>query len=185
IWGTWDKRWQPYRCHGANACHVTHIHFSFGWAGAERKTSYWTGKVSPVLPPDYPVFTHGNRRVIVRGKAGSVTPIWQVKGGAKYDVTATGVWRHSRARHGRADASCVGGKHGWTPGSGVAIRLAAPSTTASRWQPTTDTGKGCNVKTHTYRLHLAPSHNSAVTIELPDRKLSNNSGAVTLRFERV
>jgi len=54
MWGTWDKRWEPYSCHGVTACHVDHMHFSFGWAGAEAKTSWFTGKVSPVVgyPPN-------------------------------------------------------------------------------------------------------------------------------------
>jgi hypothetical protein len=187
IWGTWSKHWEPYRCRGANACHVTHIHFSFGWAGAERKTSYWTGKVSPVLPPDYPVFAKGHRTITVRGKVGAAAPIWQLKGGAKYDVTATGVWRHSKAKHGKADALCVDSKQGWAPlaSGGVKIDLSAPSASRSRWHPLTDTGKGCNLKTHTYRLRLAPSHNSAVRVRLPGAKLSNNSGSITLRFVRA
>jgi hypothetical protein len=55
MWGAWDQRWQPYACHGATACHVDHMHFSFGWAGAEAKTSWFSGKVSPVVgyPPHH------------------------------------------------------------------------------------------------------------------------------------
>ena len=36
--------WHPYT--GADA-HNTHVHFSFGWAGAQGRTSYWTGQVAP------------------------------------------------------------------------------------------------------------------------------------------
>jgi hypothetical protein len=49
----WDARiwsahrigdgWQPYS--GEND-HTSHIHFSFDWAGAEKRTSWWTGKVA-------------------------------------------------------------------------------------------------------------------------------------------
>ena len=55
IWGTWDRRWEPYSCHGVTACHVDHMHFSFGWAGAEAKTSWFSGRVSPVVgyPPHH------------------------------------------------------------------------------------------------------------------------------------
>ena len=35
--------WRPYT--GANP-HTDHVHFSFGWAGAMRRTSFWTGKVA-------------------------------------------------------------------------------------------------------------------------------------------
>lgn len=49
IWGSWDQRWEPYSCSGATACHVDHMHFSFGWAGAEERTSWFSGQVSPAV----------------------------------------------------------------------------------------------------------------------------------------
>ncbi len=47
IWGAYrpSDGWRPYT--GANE-HTDHIHFSFSWAGAEKHTSWWTGKVSAV-----------------------------------------------------------------------------------------------------------------------------------------
>jgi peptidoglycan hydrolase-like protein with peptidoglycan-binding domain len=46
IWGSYyaDKGWRPYS--GASE-HTDHIHFSFSWAGAMARTSWWTGKVAP------------------------------------------------------------------------------------------------------------------------------------------
>jgi hypothetical protein len=40
-----DDGWQGY--HGESD-HTSHIHFSFDWAGAEKRTSWWTGKVAPM-----------------------------------------------------------------------------------------------------------------------------------------
>lgn len=50
IWGSYaaDAGWKPYS--GADP-HTGHVHLSFGWAGALGLTSYWTGVVSPVVPP--------------------------------------------------------------------------------------------------------------------------------------
>jgi hypothetical protein len=47
IWGIYeaDKGWRHY---GGPDPHYSHIHFSFGWAGAERRTSWWTGQVAPI-----------------------------------------------------------------------------------------------------------------------------------------
>jgi hypothetical protein len=47
IWSTSQAGagWRPYT--GPDP-HTGHVHFSFGWAGAMAKTSYWTGKVAPV-----------------------------------------------------------------------------------------------------------------------------------------
>ena len=45
IWGSAHAKdgWRPYT--GAHP-HTDHVHFSFGWAGAMRRTSFWTGKVA-------------------------------------------------------------------------------------------------------------------------------------------
>jgi hypothetical protein len=48
IWSSYNAGtgWRPYT--GADP-HVSHMHISLSWAGAQKKTSYWTGAVSPVL----------------------------------------------------------------------------------------------------------------------------------------
>jgi LysM repeat protein len=47
IWATYQRQdgWRPY--HGPDN-HTSHIHFSFSWAGAEKRTSWWTGVVAPI-----------------------------------------------------------------------------------------------------------------------------------------
>jgi hypothetical protein len=46
IWKVYDSRgWQPY--HGASP-HTDHVHFSFGWNGAKKVTSYWDRTVAPI-----------------------------------------------------------------------------------------------------------------------------------------
>jgi len=47
IWKAYqpEKGWQPYS--GASP-HTDHVHFSFGWNGAKKATSWWTGKVAPI-----------------------------------------------------------------------------------------------------------------------------------------
>jgi hypothetical protein len=40
-----DQGWLAY--HGEND-HTSHIHFSFDWSGAQKRTSWWTGKVAPM-----------------------------------------------------------------------------------------------------------------------------------------
>ncbi|MDT7572449.1 MAG: hypothetical protein QOE05_2623 [Actinomycetota bacterium] len=48
IWSSYNSGagWRPYT--GADP-HTSHMHISLSWAGALKKTSYWTGAVSPVL----------------------------------------------------------------------------------------------------------------------------------------
>jgi len=40
-----EAGWRPYPCNAGAShddCHVRHVHFSFGWPGALRQTSWWT-----------------------------------------------------------------------------------------------------------------------------------------------
>jgi hypothetical protein len=48
IWSSYNAGagWRPYT--GPDP-HTGHMHISLSWAGAQKKTSYWTGAVSPVL----------------------------------------------------------------------------------------------------------------------------------------
>lgn len=48
VWKSYQaaKGWQPYS--GASP-HTDHVHLSFSWAGALGETSYWTGRVAPVM----------------------------------------------------------------------------------------------------------------------------------------
>jgi hypothetical protein len=47
IWGAYapERGWAPY--HGVDP-HTSHVHFSFGWDGAMKRTSWWTGKATTV-----------------------------------------------------------------------------------------------------------------------------------------
>ena len=60
IWGSYSAAsgWRKYT--GANS-HRDHVHISFTWAGARKKTSFWTGKVGNVQaappPSSYPTPT--------------------------------------------------------------------------------------------------------------------------------
>ena len=53
-----DLGWQPYE--GANP-HTGHVHFSFGWAGALGRTSFFSKHVAPpVMAPALPSFSPGS-----------------------------------------------------------------------------------------------------------------------------
>jgi hypothetical protein len=53
VWNAWApaKGWQPYT--GASP-HTDHIHFSFSWDGALKRTSWWTGGVPTTGPSPVP-----------------------------------------------------------------------------------------------------------------------------------
>jgi hypothetical protein len=47
IWGAYNAS-QGWRAYTGSNPHTDHVHFSFAWAGANKQTSYWTGKVANV-----------------------------------------------------------------------------------------------------------------------------------------
>jgi hypothetical protein len=47
IWSTY-RRAEGWRAYDGPDPHTSHIHFSFGWAGAMQRTSWWTGAVAPI-----------------------------------------------------------------------------------------------------------------------------------------
>ena len=51
------KRCSSYGSAYKTTCHRDHIHFSFSWNGAWKKTSFFTGSVSCPTPPTQPAFT--------------------------------------------------------------------------------------------------------------------------------
>ena len=189
IWGDWDQKWDPYPCSGATACHVNHIHFSFGWAGAEKKTSFWTGKVSPVVEPPLPRFTSmtGHKTLRTYAKTGSVEAMWLFKGGDTYRVLASGVWHHGKSVNAVSDPRCTKTSTGWVPnqGGGVGVSGDQLQDWGQQWVPTRDSGNGCNTATHTYRLVLNPSASTTVIASLQDGSRGNDSGSVRFRFTRT
>lgn len=182
IWRAYSGTWGSYPCSGVTDCHKDHVHFSFGWAGALKKTSYWTGDVSPVVPPPIPVFTSvdGEYATKVKAKAGEVWGKLALAGGLAYQVQVSGVWGYGTKDHQQADAACRQNKDGtWTP-----ERLFRAS---GLWRltPTTDTGGGCNTVDHTYIGSLAPQLTDAISFAITEGSPKNNSGALNVSIRRA
>ncbi|MCU1375593.1 MAG: hypothetical protein JWO68_2879 [Actinomycetia bacterium] len=69
IWSAYraDEGWRPY--HGASA-HTDHVHISLSWAGAQARTSFWSGNVVEVLLASAPSeLTRAVRTASGAGKA--------------------------------------------------------------------------------------------------------------------
>lgn len=126
IWHAGSSTWKTYT--GSDP-HTNHVHISLGWAGALKKTSYWTGVVSPVLgangrplpvvqppppppPPPIlpPVLPPGTSDVLetltVPATAAELTTsVMQLEAGKRYLLIATGTY-HYAAGSLPADAEC-------------------------------------------------------------------------------
>ena len=65
IWGVYapERGWAPYT---GSVPHTDHVHFSFSWDGAMKRTSWWTGRANPAADL-------GPCRVFV----GQYAPLWR------------------------------------------------------------------------------------------------------------
>ncbi|HWA65059.1 MAG TPA: hypothetical protein VG899_01645 [Mycobacteriales bacterium] len=184
IWGSWDQRWEPYPCFGVTDCHVNHIHFSFGWAGAREKTSFWTGTVSGVMEPPLPKLAVGaSKRLVVTASAASATAHWLLSRNATYRLTARGLWHAGGVA---ADAVCSHTDQGWQPRrSGLQLSGDQLQLWGESWQPVDDDGSGCDTVTHAYRLDLRTPSSSTVSVDLAGAGKNSDSGDVVVRIVRL
>ncbi|MFL1900586.1 hypothetical protein OG288_16310 [Streptomyces tauricus] len=82
-----DAGWTPYT---GDSPHTDHVHFSFGWAGARRETTWWTGRgtAAPQVGIGIPsVVDHGSGMVVsgVDG-TGDVAHRWQNQAGGAWSA---------------------------------------------------------------------------------------------------
>jgi hypothetical protein len=125
--------WRKYT--GADP-HTNHVHISFTWAGARKKTSFWTGKVGNVgssptptpPPPTTPKPPTGDttaprpeplpgtvlppgadlvdETVTLPGTSAGVLTTGALTAGQAYVVEASGTWRWGKQATKLADAEC-------------------------------------------------------------------------------
>jgi hypothetical protein len=193
IWGVWSQKWEPYACSGETACHQNHVHFSFDWSGARKRTSFWTGKAvldpSAVAPYVYTA-TSWVQTSFVSAKSLAMTTPYQLKAGLRYLFTVSGTYHYASGTTQLADAECSQTTKGWSalaPGD-------ASSTTGNLdlwvnshrwWNPTTNTGGGCNTKTHTYTRVLTFPATGYVQLALHDAMNIGRSGSLTVTVTRL
>jgi hypothetical protein len=193
IWGAWSQKWEPYACSDETSCHQNHVHFSFDWSGALKKTSFWTGVASTPMAPPHPVFTSLVSTEVVRVPATSngVSTGFAVKAGLTYRLTVTGVYHYRPAGAAGADAECS------RSSADPVWRSLAPGDTSiwtgnrdlvvdgnrSVWRATT--GRGCNTATHTYTMTFVPTATAPLTFAIGDPTHGDDSGVLTVTVARV
>jgi hypothetical protein len=175
IWGTWSQSWQPYSCSGVTACHKDHMHLSFDWSGAEKKTSFWTGTVSDPMPP--PLLSlralHRPQTVTVEARDPDPDPIYRLVAGGRYRFIVTGVYHYGDRRRHKADAECST-RDGTTwvkqPPDAPAGIYDLSAIGRSRWRAVGESTGGCS-STHTYRRTVTVERRTplALVIDNPDR----------------
>jgi hypothetical protein len=195
IWGAWSQKWEPYACSGETACHQNHVHFSFDWSGALKRTSFWTGVVSAPMDPPHPLYTSltTKRIVSVPATSNGVTTWFAVKAGMTYRLTASGVYYYRLAKADAADAECSASSADPTwralaPGETsptTGLRDLIVNGTLSGWRASVATGGGCNTATHTYTMTIVVTTSAPLQFVINDAGRSDDSGALTVTVARV
>jgi hypothetical protein len=195
IWGTWSQKWEPYACSGETACHQNHVHFSFDWSGAMKRTSFWTGVVSQPMPAPHPLFTSLTTKPVVTVPATSsgVTTWFAVKAGLKYRLIVTGTYSYRPVRGDTADAECsksyAGPQwHALAPGetsTTTGLRDLVVNATSSAWRASVATGGGCNTWNHTYTATIAPTTSAPLVLAINDPDRADDTGALTVTVARI
>ncbi|MBV9098119.1 MAG: hypothetical protein JO079_08675 [Frankiaceae bacterium] len=195
IWGAWSQKWEPYSCSGETGCHQNHVHFSFDWSGALKKTSFWTGVVSSPMAPPHPLFTSltTTQTVKVPATSDGVTTWFSLKAGLRYRVTVSGIYHYRQVRGYSADAECSStyASPQWSalapgetsPATGL-LRLAVNGT-PSGWRAVVPSGGGCNTSNHTYTGTLAPTTSGPITLAVNDPDRYDDTGALTVTVVRL
>ncbi|HUR75683.1 MAG TPA: hypothetical protein VMZ00_15485 [Sporichthya sp.] len=182
MWRSYSGEWGPYSCSGTTSCHQDHIHFSFGWAGAYKKTSFWTGTVAQPMGPPLPLFDSLTSpwRVPVNANQGQKWGAKTLGGGLLYTVTAAGTWKYGTQELHRADAACRMNKNGeWVRDPSLRV------TGVWNLVPTVPSLTGCNTVNHTYLATLTPTFTDAVSFAISDAKPGDNSGVLDVTIRRV
>jgi hypothetical protein len=195
IWGTWSQKWEPYACSDETSCHQNHVHFSFDWSGALKKTSFWTGVVSQPMDPPHPLYTSltTKRIVTVGATTTGVTTWFAVKAGMTYRLTVTGTYHYRQVIADAADAECSASStdpvwHALAPGETSAttgVRDLIVNTTLSGWRAAVATGGGCNTATHTYTMTIVAATSAPLQFAINDAGRTDDSGALTVTVARV
>ncbi len=182
MWRSYSGEWGPYSCSGKTSCHQDHVHFSFGWAGAYKKTSFWTGNVASEMGPPLPLYDSLTKpwRFKVKANQGQKYGGKLLGNGLLYTVTASGTWRYGPKDFQVADAACQKTKSGqWVRKEGLRL--------SNVWNltPTVPSLNGCNTVNHTYTATLTPRGTDAIRYSLTDGTPKNNSGAVDVTIRRI
>ena len=193
IWGAWDSKWEPYSCSGRTACHQNHMHISLDWSGAMKKTSFWTGKVRPPMPPPLQPITklHTPVTQTVSPRDAAPQPVYKLVAGARYRVSVLGTYNFDGVRHHRADATC-------STTDGKTWSRALPETVTDvtgaldlsvngqhNWHPTGTVAQGCSAE-HTYRMSVTiGSKAQPLAMVLDDPNQWRAAGQLTVTVERI
>jgi len=190
-WG--GSGWSAYRCHGYTACHRNHVHFSFGWAGALARTSFWSGRVAPVIPPPARVLADSRlpKTLTVDPRTDITWTPWALTKGHTYRVVVTGTYQRTANPATVTDAECTLHSDGsWQPWPqfGVPTLLTKYDVTVNGqadWTTTDGSGQACDPITHTYSVTVTPRRTDRLRFAVRELVRTDDIGTLRVRIEKA
>ena len=193
LWGSYRPQdgWRLMSDRGSDTQnHKDHVHFSFSWDGARKKTSFWHAPAysgQPPLPAVLSVY-----KTTYNTQKGTVEYPYTLVAGRRYLVFAKHAYLYATQGAARfaADPECSQSLTkawsslnlvDWLTHSDTYLDLKVNG--QSTWMPTISTGGGCNLKDHTYAMVIAPSKTQKLNLRTVDviRKDNRGSMAVEVR----
>src|SRR3954447_12320369 len=199
IWNAGEDHWDPYACSGTTGCHKDHVHFSFSWAGALAKTSYWSGHVTTYVAPPIAVLDDATlpASVTVPGnQTDNIYTPFKLSSGHKYRLTVSGTWSYGTDANHRpllADAECTLHPsdniwHRWTYWEGFpghnAADLSASGGVVWMQGSTTNNGHGCSTD-HVYTQDITMTSTKQLAFMVHDGDRTNNTGSMRVTISRL
>jgi hypothetical protein len=198
IWQAGSAHWDPYSCSGTTDCHQNHVHFSFSWAGALAKTSYWTGHVTTYVAPPIALLDDKTLPASVTVRATDATAVYtsfKLSKGHKYRLTAAGTWSYGTGANHRpllADAECTlhpsdNVWHRWTYWEGFPGHNANDLSTSGNvvWMQGSETnnGHGCSTD-HVYTQDITMTSTKQLAFLIHDSGRYDNTGSLRITISR-
>jgi hypothetical protein len=206
IWSSYAPTWRAY---GGPSPHTDHVHVSFNWPGANKQTSFWSGRVVdataatvPSAPPAVtgpvpprtpgevaaPEVRNDQSWTVPANRPRGVDSPGSVRAGESYLLTVRGTWAPSRTT--RADAKCwlAAGSRRWArtgPGSDLGDVLVNGRDIDLRPAAASAADSACDVATHTYSAVVTPRRTGVVNLRVLDISYGDNTGALTASLTRV
>jgi hypothetical protein len=211
----WNKRiWSAYaptwRAYGGPSPHTDHVHVSFNWPGANKQTSFWTGRVvnatgatvpsappaspPPPAPPKVapvvaapPPARHDQTWKVSSAQAKGVSSPGSVVAGTQYLLTVSGTWVPGPML--KADAKCwlAARSTTWTrkgPSGGIGDLLVNGREIDLRPVTPSKNARGCDTTGHAYVGVVRPRRTGVVNLRVVDTSYPDNKGVLTARLTR-
>ena len=204
IWSAYAPTWRAY---SGPSPHTDHVHLSFNWPGANKQTSFWTGRVvnataatvpsaPPVsavpVPPRTPVVAPPPVRddqtwTVASNRPGGVSSPGSVQAGRSYLLTVRGTYAPSGSTS--ADAKCFrkAGTTRWTrsgPGADLGDVLVNGRDIDLRPVTPDSADRACDVAAHVYTAVVTPRTTGVVNLRVLDTSYADNRGSLSARITR-